>query len=744
MPFETDIRNNTEILVVDDEHSIREVLRLRLSDEDYAVEVAENGRRAIELLEQKSFDLVVSDIKMPGLGGMGLLKHIRTNYPATDVVIMTGYASMENAIESMREGAVDYIIKPFNIDDMVFIVQRALKKRNLEETESLFEFSRKIFSTIDFDQLLKIILDATFKAIHPDDVSLMLPNEDRNLYIAVSYGLNKDIIANTKVPIGKQISGRVAQNKKPIILNGPANEKDGFEGFIERKDISSAIIYPLVWNNNLLGVLNLSRTVQKEKFTPKQMMKIGIYASLLCQALENANLHARSSRLVKELTKTKEELTIAKEHLDKKVQERTQELSEAKNRLEDYSRSLEQKAMEISTLYNLSRRIINIQQFDALVRTADEIVRRIINFRVLVCCIDYEGRRETWITTDIATISNEQKQKFEARLAEEIIREMGTNETLATNSFNWLDAATAGKLQHPWPDEAEIFQNKTVAGLFLHGAPVGFMALYRLVSEEFSERDTNLFSMLCSNISLAIGNAYSFRKLQETDEIRSEFVSTVSHELKTPLTCIGQSINMLKNGTVGPITDIQKECLTIATEEVSRLERLIRNVLDISKMNAGKMDLKLSPVSIPEILRKATSILAPRLNEKEVSLESDVPDISIPADADALLQILLNLIDNATKFSPKKGTVTVSVEEKDDSAVFRVKDEGPGISQQNQKFLFEKFVQILGRENRPTGGSGLGLFISKHLVELHQGTIRVESAEGEGSTFIFTIPTDKI
>ncbi len=735
--------SRVEILVVDDEQSIREVIKLQLNDAGYDVDIADNGRTALDLLTRKAYDLILTDIRMPEVSGLDLLKHVRTNRMDTDVIMMTAYASMENAIETMREGAVDYIIKPFNMNDLAFIIERTLKKRNLQETESLFEFSKKIFSTIDFDQVLQIILDATSKVLRPDDVSLMMPGNDGELTIAIAFGLAPEIVRSTRVPMGRQIAGRVAQLKQPVVLNGPATREMGFEDLVPRTDVQSAIIYPLVWKDDLLGVLNLSRTRQPEPFTAKHLAKLSVYASLLCQALENARLHARANRLVQELTRTKEELTVARDHLEEKVRERTQQLSEAKNNLETYSRSLEQRTYEISTLYHLSLKIINVLEFKALVQTVDEVSQSLLRYDLLLCQLSDNDRRDIWLTGPAAC-----DQAARAQLQTLALDTLAQNHDPAFGAVNthveWLAAPESEAALPPLPRQLPATPKIVSARLYMHGRQTGSLILFRFEGPAFDEAERNLFSMISTNVSLAIGNAYSFRKLQETDQIRSEFVSTVSHELKTPLTCIGQSIAMLCNGTVGTISEDQHECLDIAREEVARLERLIKNVLDISKMEAGKMELFPKRVSVPAIVQKALAVLAPRLREKQIQLAQECPeDLHAHADADAFLQILLNLMDNAIKFTPRGGRIGVRARADTDAVRVNVTDSGPGISEQNRKYLFEKFVQIVGNKHRPTGGSGLGLFICKHLVEMHHGEIRVESLPESGSTFSFTLPLAK-
>jgi len=231
-------------------------------------------------------------------------------------------------------------------------------------------------------------------------------------------------------------------------------------------------------------------------------------------------------------------------------------------------------------------------------------------------------------------------------------------------------------------------------------------------------------------------------KLKELDKLKSDFVSTVSHELRTPLTIIKEGISIILDGLYGTINDDQKKLLETSKSNVDRLARIINDLLDISKIEAHKLELRKEKIDICETTRKVVGEMHAHAQESNVDLviTCSPNSINVLVDPDKLEEILINLLSNAVKFTPKGGKIKVEVVEVDGFAQISVFDTGRGISKKDQEKLFEKFQQF-GRVAGPgIKGTGLGLSIVKGLVELHGGKIWVESAINKGTKFIFTIP----
>jgi DNA-binding response OmpR family regulator/two-component sensor histidine kinase len=224
--------------------------------------------------------------------------------------------------------------------------------------------------------------------------------------------------------------------------------------------------------------------------------------------------------------------------------------------------------------------------------------------------------------------------------------------------------------------------------------------------------------------------------------MKNEFVQLVSHELRTPLTSIKGYVDLLLDPEMGSLDDEQREFLKIVGSNAQRLVGMVNELLDISRIEAGKMELKVETVSLPVLLSGVSAGVRPLLNEKHQKLITRVPPglPAVQADPEKLSQILLNLLSNAVKYTGDGGEITVTFRPELDSMVIDVSDTGVGLTADEMKQLFTRFYRARNRATRESAGAGLGLSITRSLVELHGGTVSVTSTPGEGSTFSFTLP----
>ena len=234
-------------------------------------------------------------------------------------------------------------------------------------------------------------------------------------------------------------------------------------------------------------------------------------------------------------------------------------------------------------------------------------------------------------------------------------------------------------------------------------------------------------------------------ELKRIDQIKSDFISTVSHEFRSPLTSIREGVSQVLEGIVGKLNEDQREFLSIALGNIDRIWIMVNNLLDISKIEAGRIDLRRGLVDICAIVKNVAPAFQSRLQAKSLTLEYALPKESVDVfiDSEKIIQVVSNLLHNAYKFSDEGGKVTISVADREKEVEVSVQDTGPGISKMNLPRLFDKFAQF-GQVGRAVDsrekGTGLGLAISKGLVQMHGGKIWAESELGKGSTFIFTLP----
>jgi len=233
-------------------------------------------------------------------------------------------------------------------------------------------------------------------------------------------------------------------------------------------------------------------------------------------------------------------------------------------------------------------------------------------------------------------------------------------------------------------------------------------------------------------------------KQKEVERLKSNFVAGISHELRTPLVSMRQSLSLILNKTTGPITQQQEEFLSIADRNLQRLTNLINDLLDLSKLEAGKMTISRKSSLLENIVNEAINGLNNWAKSRGIALEKNIPQ-GIPelnVDADRIIQVLTNLIGNAVKFTPENGRITVVALMNDDSHAVEVSviDTGVGITKENLPKVFDKFFQTGEKSLAQVSGTGIGLSIAKEIVELHGGKIWVESEYGKGTKFIFSLP----
>jgi len=276
---------------------------------------------------------------------------------------------------------------------------------------------------------------------------------------------------------------------------------------------------------------------------------------------------------------------------------------------------------------------------------------------------------------------------------------------------------------------------------------VGVMVLARVTVRPFSAGEIELIETFADQAAIAIQNVRLFTEIQDKSrqlEIasrhKSEFLANMSHELRTPLNAIIGFSEVLLQGLFGEVNEKQREYLADVLGSGQHLLSLINDILDLSKIEAGRMDLELSTFSFRDALDSGLTIVRERATRHAIQLNAVVAsDVgALQADERKVKQILYNLLSNAVKFTPDGGRVDVSVRADNGDVRVEIRDTGIGVAREDQEQIFEEFRQV-GRE-RSREGTGLGLTLTKRFVELHGGRIWLESTPGQGSTFTFTLP----
>ena len=281
---------------------------------------------------------------------------------------------------------------------------------------------------------------------------------------------------------------------------------------------------------------------------------------------------------------------------------------------------------------------------------------------------------------------------------------------------------------------------------------IGVIDIQARETNAFNEDEISVLQTLGDQVAVAIDNARSFElsqqavlEMREADRLKSQFLANMSHELRTPLNSIIGFSRVILKGIDGPVTELMQQDLTAIYNSGQHLLGLINDILDSAKIEAGKMELAFDEVGISDLVHSVLSTMSGIVKDKPIDLRQSIEPSTPPVRADAIRirQVMINLLSNAAKFT-EEGSITVEVApyKQDGRTMVKVSvsDTGPGISPKDQEKLFQPFSQVDASPTRKSGGTGLGLSICKQLINMHGGDIWVESQEGQGSTFHFTLP----
>lgn len=393
----------------------------------------------------------------------------------------------------------------------------------------------------------------------------------------------------------------------------------------------------------------------------------------------------------------------------------------------------------VEALYKISLAITSTLDLEEVLKTIMKGIREELSFdRVGIFLVDEKNKK---VYGKLGTNAEGQPEEIGYQIF-----------PLIENDNNLADIAL-GKIdffytEDAWKDLREsekkylapkVTQNAVVP-LKVKNKILGMIAVDNLVSRRpFGKEELKLLKTFASQTAIAIENANFVERLKELDKLKSDFVSMVSHELQTPLLSISEALSIVQEEKVGSLNPDQKKFIEIGRRNAARLANLIKDILDLSKIEAGRLEIKREKVNFPVLLSEVIKSLEPQLSGKSINLKitflKDFPEIS--ADQEAIRRVLTNLLDNAMKFMPEGGDLEISGKEKGKEIEISIKDTGLGIAKENLENIFERFWQ----DKRITKGFGLGLSISKSLIGLQGGKIWAESeGEGKGATFLFTLP----
>lgn len=587
-------------------------------------------------------DVLLLEYRSPEGDRLVWMNGILERSPALQAILIVEKDDEFSFVHALRSGVVDILTIPLRANEVLEAVQSAIRRRTrllgwmdfearrntkslqhrLDELEVLEKIGRTLTSSLDLDEVLRLVVEAAVKLTGAEEGSLLMLEEDSGeLYMRAGQNFQEDFVRSFRLPVRDTLAGQVMRTGKPVLLNQDTPQK------IKTAYLVHTLIYvPIQIHGRVIGVLGVDNRKQRVNFTDRHLTLIAALADYAAIALENASLYTRSEVERNKLG------TILKE---------------------------------------IEEGVIVVDQRGKLI-----LINRI-------------AREAFGLGEDQAVVD---------RPAQEVFKHQDLIDLLSDE------------------DIAEPFRSEIKFG----GGRV------------FNAQLTPI-----PGVGLAV-TMQDITQLKEIDRIKSDFVSAVSHDLRSPLTAILGYVELIER--VGPVTEQQLEFIRRVQVNVRSITTLINDLLDLGRIEAG-LDVRKEILSLPAIVDYALDDLRVRLNEKNQDLNYDVPEIipSVLGNPVHLRQLIGNLVGNAIKYTPEGGRIDVMAHSEDGQVFVEVGDNGPGIPQSDQPYIFDKFYR---GSNVPTesAGTGLGLAIVKSIVDNHQGRIWVESSPGSGTKFTVVLP----
>jgi signal transduction histidine kinase len=626
------------------------------------------------------------------------------------VPLNAGAETIGALVAASRSSAVTYAPEQVNLFQAVAdqAAGAIVKTRLLHEAErrarqlaSLNEVTRHLTSTLELQPLLKIILNSAVDILNCEAGSLLLVDEQTDeMVFQVAVGPVGANLTGMRMPAGSGLAGKTVRTQQPLMVNNVQDSPEWFQkpdqqtGFITR----AVLVTPLLFKDHVVGVIEVINRRDGKPFSKDDQSLLAAFASQAAIAMENARLY----------TMTDAALAV-----------RVEELS-----------VMQRIDRELNTSLDPSR-AMNI--------TLEWAMRQSGTHAGLVGTVQEDGllvmAAQGYGDDPLAAAGN-----------------------LLPVEMQWLEAVIeTGRPQRRLLAEGEpgglLAGARSQAALAIQREEkaIGILLLESRAGELVAEETLEFLVRLSDHASIAIANAQLYAQVQQANLAKSEFVSFVSHELKNPMTSVKGFTELLASGVVGPITEPQGNFLNTIRANVDRMNTLVSDLNDVSKIEVGRLRLDFKAMPLADLVEEVARSTKRQIDEKEQTLVveplGELPNVW--ADRTRLVQVLVNLISNANKYTEKGGTVTLGAEACENQWDARgarnvmhvwVRDTGIGISEADQVKIFQKFFRSDDTKTREAPGTGLGLNITRSLVEMQGGRIWFESEFRKGTTFHFTVP----
>jgi signal transduction histidine kinase/DNA-binding response OmpR family regulator len=638
------------VLVVDDStDSIEYTVGYILKPNGYVVSTARDGLDGLNKARNERPDLILLDLNLPKMDGIEVLEALRQDHLQIPVILMTFHGSETLAATAFRLGIRDYILKPFQAEEMVDAIERALTEvrlrrerdelmaklvkanqaleQRVRELNTLFSIGKSMTALLDLEKLLARLVEAAVYLTNAEEGSLLLVDEQSDeLYMMAAQGFDEHMARSFRIRVEDSLAGAVIQRGEPIVLAGEEARR------IKTAYLVKSLIYvPLKIRNRVIGVLGVDNRQSHQPFTRHDVRLLSVLAGYAAIVLENAHLfsevESERTKLVTLLAGTEEPILVTAGREDR------------------------------------------IVLANAAARRAFDLGAAVVESHSLAELID--------------------------------------NKELVDFVTNAPESGAAQKAEIPLRDGRILYATLT---------PI-------------------------PNVGRAV-IMQDITHLKELDQMKSDFVSTVSHDLRSPLASILGYAHLLRS--MGPLNEAQDLFVERIARGVTQVTELIDDLLDIGRIEAG-LDMEMAPCNMATMAQTIVEEFRDMAGQRNQQLFYQGPDRAAPVLGNELRlrQVLSNLICNAIKYSPENAEIRLRVTQKDATVLLSFEDNGIGIPAGDLPYIFDKFYRVECDETADIQGTGLGLSICKSVVEQHGGQIWAESIHGQGSTFYVALPAIK-
>jgi len=602
------------------------------------------------------------------------------------------------------------------------IIERYALYESLEsrarQLATLNEIGNLLASSLDLNEVLGLVVRNAANLLNAEAGSLLLlDDESGDLVFRISSGPAGAKLVGMRIPAGKGIAGAAFADNRPIISNETRTDSRWESSFDRKSEFNtqSIIAVPLNARGRTIGVLEVLNRKDSRPFNQEDTDLLLAFGAQAAIAIENAQL-----------------FTMTDQALQARVEELTtlQQIDRQLNTTLDYSAVMGQTLEWAIRITGATTGLIAAVQEEEGVQ----------GLRVLA----HRGYPQS----EDSDIFGPYEQDVLWPLQDGLIGQaVSTGETILTPDvtqnvhYRALTPDMRAQLTVPIKrEDAERGPGARITGV------IGVIALESDQNDTFDENSAALIERLADHAAIAIENARLFQIVQQANDAKTDFISFVSHELKQPMTSMQGYIDLLAKEIGGPLNDQQQQFLRIVRNNVERMNRLVQDLLDVSRIESGRLRLDMGRIVPEEIVSEAVQAFEQEIAAKQQTLQVVLPP-SLPTvngDRGRLIQVLTNLVSNANKYTPEQGQIVVSAEvwnnNGEDYVRWSVQDNGIGMKPDEVSRLFTKYFRGSDAAVRSVQGTGLGLVITRSIVEMHSGHVMVESAYQQGSTFSFAIP----